>query len=864
MKIFSTLFLKPSRLLLSISLFAVFFKCFAQQDQVTISNIPDWVEIIAPSYMENDSTMEGSAGFHYLLVDRQDDLEKDQIFRHYAVHILNNEGVQEMSDLSFGFDPEFQTLDFHKIQITRDGAKINKLKKKEIKVVQRESNMERKLYDGRLTAIVNLSDIRPGDILEYSYSISGSNPIYNGRKDDRIYMGYSLPIEHYYYRLIFSENRNLDFKYQNGAPEPEKFFLNGDMVYTWDIEKLSAIYTDTNVPSWYEPYPYIYFSEYGSWENVADQYRDLYLLPEQEKNELEEKAEEAGLNQLGDGYLLEAIRFVQDEIRYLGFENGIQSHKPMSPVKVIDLRYGDCKAKSFLLSELLGIRGIEASPVLVHSFNGHSIENDLPTPNAFNHCVVRYKQNGQYHYVDPTMSNQGGDLAHNYFPNYQKGLVLAAGEKSLVDLPDGQHSSTKVTESFEVEEIGKGAVLNVYTVYKGKEADAQRANFASVNLESIQKSYVDFYSTLYPSIYLLEDIRTDDKREGENEFIVEEKYRIDSFWMPSESKKEMIYCEFYPLSIEPYISVKKSPERTMPYYLNYPVDFTHILLINLPEKWNADDEDMSIADESFTYDHEVKNTGSTIRISHRYQTHRNFIEADKVASFISKHDEILSNLSYVLTYDSSLVFSEGDFKFSWLAGFVTLLTLLVGTYFAIKIYFNYDVQVPYSPEGSLNIGGWLILIGIGIVFTPFMVIYDLFSSPEYFNSHIWGALFHLDSGARELLTGLVMFFELIYNLLYLVFVILVIVLFFKRRSILPKSIIIMYATVLLFTTVDTVLALQLNPSVFTEAEKDEFYIEILRSAVRAAIWIPYFMFSDRVKQTFVVQYATPAEENGQD
>ena len=53
------------------------------------------------------------------------------------------------------------------------------------------------------------------------------------------------------------------------------------------------------------------------------------------------------------GRVLRALRFVQDEVRYLGVEIGVNSHVPYPPATVMKRRFGDCKDKVLLLMTML-------------------------------------------------------------------------------------------------------------------------------------------------------------------------------------------------------------------------------------------------------------------------------------------------------------------------------------------------------------------------------------------------------------------------------------------------------------------------------------------------------------------------------
>lgn len=58
---------------------------------------------------------------------------------------------------------------------------------------------------------------------------------------------------------------------------------------------------------------------------------------------------------------IEAVFYwVQDNIRYIAFENGIMGFKPEAASKVYQNRYGDCKGMANLLKEMLKICGYDA------------------------------------------------------------------------------------------------------------------------------------------------------------------------------------------------------------------------------------------------------------------------------------------------------------------------------------------------------------------------------------------------------------------------------------------------------------------------------------------------------------------------
>ena len=70
-----------------------------------------------------------------------------------------------------------------------------------MKTVQQEKELDRSVYNGSLTALFLLDDVRKGDIIEYSYSVISFNPVFNNRYSTTLETQYEVPVAHLYYKI---------------------------------------------------------------------------------------------------------------------------------------------------------------------------------------------------------------------------------------------------------------------------------------------------------------------------------------------------------------------------------------------------------------------------------------------------------------------------------------------------------------------------------------------------------------------------------------------------------------------------------------------------------------------------------------
>ena len=152
-----------------------------------------------------------------------------------------------------------------------------------------------------------------------------------------------------------------------------------------------------------------------------------------------------------------------------------------------------------------------------------------------------------------------------------------------------------------------------------------------------------------------------------------------------------------------------------------------------------------------------------------------------------------------------------------------------------------------NPEG---LGGWLILVGLGIVLSPIRIIAMVFPTyRDIFTNGSWEVLTTPGSEVYNPLWKPILAGELTINALLVAGWVFIGFLFFTRKRIFPK----VYIGILVFTLVFIIAdAFSIKSVLPNEPVFDpETIKEILRGAVAICIWVPYMLISKRVRATFV-------------
>ena len=612
-------------------------------ENVTVAQTPQWVNTQEIDFSAQNAE---SNATDYLLIERQVNATKkiQERFYRYSYRIMNSSGLSDSSNVKISFAPDYQQLVIHHINIHRDGKVINVLKPEDIKIISNEDDIDNNILNGTLAALYLIQDARVDDVIDYSYSIIGSNPVYANNFSFFSYISWSAPVDKLYVNVILPKSLNVQHRI-NGTNQVLEESINGNTrTLSFTKNKTDVIYMDDNVPSWYEPYPFIEITSYKNWQEVASWADQLFNLEKALSPELKQYINE--LKALEKSVAIDkAIHFVQENVRYLGLEIGINSHKPRQPSEVFSSRFGDCKDKSLLLVTILNELDIEASPALVSTTSRFSIDRFLPSHNVFDHAIVSAEINGQTQWIDPTRTNQGKSLTNLHQADYGKSLLVSATTDDLVDAkpPRKVSGTVDINELITTADYFSAVEWQITTVFSGLEAESIRARIASSGLNSLARAYLNYYAKIYPNIRPIVPLQVSDNKEA-NEVTLTEYYTVPDYWTLDEGKAQF---ELYSGYLDNYVKSPSTIQRKDPYWLHWLLEVNHTVNIQFPE--NIDFTEFSnktIDNEYLFFSANSSYEARVLSYSTKYYNKRDYIEAKDTALFIDALDEINDWTSY--------------------------------------------------------------------------------------------------------------------------------------------------------------------------------------------------------------------------
>jgi transglutaminase-like putative cysteine protease len=314
------------------------------------------------------------------------------------------------------------------------------------------------------------------------------------------------------YQVLNDDKKQIQFR------KTEK---GNSVTYEWTAQYLPALKSEDKSPSlrYYAPHVICYVKSYKTKKgnvkvlsNLDDLYRWYYTfiekLNKENSPELVAIAEKIKAESKSELETVKKVYYwVQNNIQYIAFEQGMRGLIPHSGSYVCEKRYGDCKDMANLIVNMLQLTGIKAYHTWIGTRDIPYRYTEVPTPLVDNHMIATYiSKDGQYYFLDGTSDHTAFGYPSSMIQGKEALIGLDANRYEIKEVPVIAKEKNVMTDSMTIridgtQLIGSGTstlsgfpkVFGGYELDRSEKDDVKRYVTKLVGKGS-NKFYLDKYT----------------------------------------------------------------------------------------------------------------------------------------------------------------------------------------------------------------------------------------------------------------------------------------------------------------------------------------------------------------------------------
>ena len=331
----------------------------------------------------------------------------------------------------------------------------------------------------------------------------------DGKYLTRLFFHEPYPVKEQMYEFKVPEWLTIEFKSMNfnghnvEATENKKggyttytFVMKDIDAYKNEYKRIGRAYTDPHIIVQIKS-----FESKGEilkgFDKVDDVYawnNKLYKMAENDKTKLQPMVTKLTQGKPNDVEKIKSIYYwVQDNIRYLAYEDGYSGYRPSTAQDVLSKKYGDCKGMANLLTEMLKLAGYDAHFTWIGTRSLPYVQT-LPALCVNNHAICALNFGGKTYYLDGTENYV--PFSENAFRIQGKEVMIANGDKfeiKKVPLREAADNLISTKADFTLTENGlKGKATILLTGNQRTDFHQSYQLLASKNKKEFLNDYLQF------------------------------------------------------------------------------------------------------------------------------------------------------------------------------------------------------------------------------------------------------------------------------------------------------------------------------------------------------------------------------------
>ena len=530
--------------------------------------------------------------------------------------ILNEQGKKRTSQLYFGYDSDYDTVEVVLVEVIKVDGTVNTVNTEEVlkKVSRSAFGGFSNIYTETGWILTgNIPNLQIGDIVhEISKKITHKTYMDNNYFDRISIENYST-IYKYFYELTTPKSLNMNVIHINekkGLAKFEHLVKGENNIYTCSFDYIPQIIYEPGMDDNDFFSYYIMLTTVDDWEYISKWYyglvKDHLKTDKAIKKKVAELTKDAKNN---EEKISKLFYWVAQKVRYLGVdkEKNRPGLEPHDVTYTFETRGGVCRDKAALLVAMLREADIPSDVILISA--GMQLNHKAPVM-WFNHAIaIAYDEKGEpLHILDPT-----NETSKDYLPQYEEdNTYLIAREKGadlkIIPVSPAIKNNTNIDLNVSIDK-NNDAKGSLKIRYSGLADTYIRGSLMRKSPNKRKEMLQNTVSSIHPSAIITSYKISDPENKDENifmeaEFLIPAYVDVDDnhVFVPYEaSKLSLSFIYNWEMSVF-NLSERNYPfkiNNTFSVFINEKINFANpVSKVSVPNTINLDYKGFSLSGTS--------------------------------------------------------------------------------------------------------------------------------------------------------------------------------------------------------------------------------------------------------------------------
>ncbi len=371
----------------------------------------------------------------------------------------------------------------------------------------------------------------------------------------------------------------------------------------------------------------------------------LYLMAGNEKEKLTAQLSKITAGKTNDIEKIKAIYYwVQDNVRYIAYEDGYSGYIPSSAQDVLAKKYGDCKGMANLLTEMMKLSGYDAHFTWIGT-------RHIPYPQSTpalcvnNHAICTLNYGGKTYYLDGTESYV--PFGENAFRIQGKEVMIANGDKfEIKTVPPTTANDNKIYTKADFILANESLNGKVKVTITGNERTDFHQSYQDLPTSS-QKDYLNDYLEFGNDNMVATNVKTSDLKNRDLPIVIEGDVDLSNT-VNTISGDKYVGVDFFPKTLDKFIPDEK---RVAGYDLDVLVKFEDEIGLTIPadKKFIDKPDNLELKFDGYEFKGEYTITGNKMVLKKELSIKNSIIKKTDFPNWIKFIESIKEFNKYFLS-----------------------------------------------------------------------------------------------------------------------------------------------------------------------------------------------------------------------